>query len=340
MGVSHWHTPFFWEPLRTLEDIRLVAVSDPDPDAARSLADRSGCAWFVDHRDLLARSRPDFVFALAPHADMPSLGHDLIEARVGFALEKPCGTTRAHVARLRDAAAAAAFAAVPLAFRNSHLLRTICEAAKGETFRHLSFRFIAGPPQRYIDSGCEWMLDPGRAGGGCTINLAVHFFDLYALLTGSRPFVAGATMSNATYGLPVEDYSAVTLGGGGATGVVETGYTVPGPTGAFDLRFSLRSDRHYFTATGADAAGGDRLVIYAADGTMEVLHTPTSQVPYYAAFVRETLDRFRHGQPPVADLSDMSNAMEVVEAAYVAAGRRVPRREGDDPLAADQASGA
>jgi len=57
---------------------------------------------------------------------------------------------------------------------------------------------------------------------------------------------------------------------------------------------------------------------------MEILHTPTSQVPYYAAFVRETLDRFRHGQPPLADLSDMPNAMEVVEAAYLATGRRAP----------------
>ena len=168
------------------------------------------------------------------------------------------------------------------------------------------------------------MLNPGRAGGGRTINLAVHFFDLYALLTGGRPSVVGATISNATHGLPVEDYSAVTFSGGGADGVVETGHTVPGPTGSFDLRFSLRSDQHYFTATGADAAGGDRLVIYAAEGKMEILHTPTSQVPYYAAFVRETLDRFRHGQPPLADLSDMPNAMEVVEAAYLATGRRAP----------------
>lgn len=136
--------------------------------------------------------------------------------------------------------------------------------------------------------------------------------------------MVGATMSNATCGLSVEDYSAVSLSRGSADGVVETGYTVPGPTGSVDLRFSLRSGQHHVTATGADAAGDDHLVIYAADGTMEVLHTPTSQVPCYAAFVRQTLDRFRHGQPPLADVSDMSTAMEVVKAAYVAAGRRAP----------------
>ena len=325
IGAGHWHAPFYSEPLIGLEGARLCAVSDPSPGAARTLADRCGCSWLTDHRELLEVTRPDFVFALGPHADMPAIGQALIAAGTSFALEKPCGTTRTQVAGLRDSAAAAGlFAAVPLAFRYSKMIRIIREATGGDTFHHLSFRFIAGTPQRYLDAGCDWMLDPERAGGGCTINLSVHFFDLYALLTGSLPSVVGAVMSNAAYGLAIEDYSAVTLSGGGAYGVVETGYTLPAPTSVFDLRFSLRSKNHYYTATGADVAGRDRLVIYTADGEMEVVHTPTSQVPYYAEFVRDTLDRFRAGQPPVSDLSDMCNAMEVVEAAYVAAGRRMP----------------
>jgi len=324
IGASHWH-----EPLTRLEGVRLCAVSDPNARVGQAVANRCGCPWFADHRELLAVSRPDFAFALGPHADMPAIGHDLIAADVGFALEKPCGTTEGEVGRLRDSAAAAGvFAAVPLAFRCANLIRIIRETTQRDPFHYLSFRFIAGPPQRYLDSDCAWMLDPRQAGGGCTINLAVHFFDLYTLLTGSIPSVEAAVMSNAAYGLPIEDYSAVTLSGGGAAGVVETGYTLPAtPANAFDLRFSLRSKRHYFTATGADMAGGDRLVTYTMDGKTELVYTPASQVPYYADFVRDTLDRFRRDQSPVADLSDMSNAMEVVEAAYVAAGRRRPVRE-------------
>jgi predicted dehydrogenase len=328
IGASHWHAPFYFQPLIGLEGARLCAVSDPDSGVARAVAEGCGCPWFTDHRELLAVTRPDFAFALGPHADMPAIGHALIAAGVAFALEKPCGTAWAQVAGLRDSAVAAGFfAAVPLAFRCSDLTRIIRETANRDPFHYLSFRFIAGPPQRYLDSGCGWMLDPERSGGGCTINLAVHFFDLYTLLTGRIPSVVGALMSNEACGLAIEDYSAVTLRGGGASGVVETGYTLPGPTGSFDLRFSLRSNRHYFTATGADAAGADRLVTYTADGGTDVVFTPVSQVPYYTAFVRETLERFRHGQPPVADLSDMSNVMEVVEAAYIAAGRRRPVRE-------------
>ncbi len=331
IGAGHWHAPFYYEPLTRLEGARLCAVSDPSTAAARAVADRFACPWFVDYRELLAAARPDFVFALGPHADMPAIGHALIDAGIGFALEKPCGTTRGQVAGLRDAARAAGiFAAVPLAFRCADLIHRIRETAQGDAFHYLSFRFIAGPPRRYLDAGCEWMLDPERAGGGCTINLAVHFFDLFTLLTGQVPSVAGAVMSNAAYGLPIEDYSAVTLSGGGTSGVVETGYTLPAsPTSAFDLRFSLRSRRHYFTATGADAAGPDRLVTYTADGKMDVVGTPASQVPSYATFVRDVLECFRRGRPAMANLSDMCRAMEVVEAAYASAGRRAAAREED-----------
>lgn len=320
-GVSHWHAPFYYEPLVRLEGVRLCAVSDPDPGRAQVLAERYNCPWFADYRELLAVARPDFVFALGQHADMPAIGHALIDAGVGFALEKPCGTTLAQVVALRDSASAThVFASVPLAFRYSKLLQFIQETSGADAFCHMSFRFIAGSPQRYIDSGCAWMLDPRRAGGGCTINLAVHFFDIFKLLTGEIPTVVGAAMSNATHGLAIEDYSAVTLTAKGACGVVETGYTLPAPTAAFDLRFSLRSQRYYFTATGADVAGTDHLVTYVAEDDAQVVDTPASQVPYYAEFVRDTLHRFCQDQPPVADLADMCDAMQVLEAAYAAAG--------------------
>ena len=317
IGASHWHSKFYYEPLAELETAQLCAVSDPNPMVARTLGEQLQRPWFTDYRDLLEDMRPDFVFALGQHAEMPDIGQDLIDAGVAFALEKPCGVSYAQVAGLRDSAAAAGvFAAVPLAFRSSRLLREIQQIADGSRFHHLSFRFIAGTPQRYLDAGCSWMLDRDKAGGGCTINLAVHFFDLFALLTREAPRVVGAEMSNASYGLAVEDYSAVLLSGGGASGVVETGYTLPAPTSEFDLRFSLRSERHYFTATGADPVGPDRMVVHQIEGGNQVIHIPVSQVPHYRDFVFETLDSFRQGRPPVAGLDEMCAAMRVVESAY------------------------
>lgn len=329
IGASHWHSKFYYEPLIELESASLCAVSDPDPSVARHLGERLQCPWFTDHRDLLEDARPDFVFALGQHAEMAAIGQDLIDAGVAFALEKPCGISYSQVTRLRaSAVAVGAFAAVPLAFRCSRLLHSMQRMVDKGGFQNLSFRFIAGPPQRYRDSGCSWMLDPERSGGGCTINLAVHFFDLYALLTGEVPSVVGADMSNGSFGLPVEDYSAVLLGGGGAHGLVETGYALPVPTAEFDLRFSLRSDRYYFTATGADPLGPDRLVAYHVDGGVQVLSVPVSQVPHYGDFVTDTLDRFQQGRPPIAGLDEMCAAMGVVDSAYTHAGWGKMREKG------------
>jgi predicted dehydrogenase len=321
VGVSHWHARFYYEPLMEMEQVSLCAVGDPNPAVAQALAERLGCPWFTDYERLYEKARPDFVFALAPHDEMPAVARSLIAAGIGFSLEKPCGVTLRQVAELsRQAAERGLFVSVPFAFRCAEFIQRIRETVGTDRFAHMSFRFIAGTPQRYIDAGCDWMLDPLRSGGGCTMNLAVHFVDLFRVLTGVTPRVVGAAMSNSSYDLPIEDYSAIVLAAGDTYGVVETGYTLPAPTAVFDLRFSLRSKRHYFTATGADTSRPDQLVAYASEDDVEAVVTPVSQVPYYAEFVRQTLDRFRNGRQPVADLSDMCEVMQVIEAAYATAG--------------------
>ena len=40
------------------------------------------------------------------------------------------------------------------------------------------FSFVAGPPARYVDAGCSWVLDRSVSGGGCLYLLGVHFTDI------------------------------------------------------------------------------------------------------------------------------------------------------------------
>jgi predicted dehydrogenase len=179
------------------------------------------------------------------------------------------------------------------------------------------FSFISGPPERYRLLGCEWMLDPSRSGGGCTINLAGHLIDMFRLFTGSEPTVHSALMSNMSWGESIEDYSSILLRSVTATGVVETGYGYPGQLGTFDQLFSLRTANSYVVVRSND-------VIEITDANTfdsEVLHTPTGNFRWYPAFVAESLERFEQGRPPVADLHDLEAAMRVVDAAYAAAAR-------------------
>ena len=79
IGVSHWHLPNYLRPLQALPDVRVVAVSDPDPAVARDVADGIGADWSADYRELCDRVRPDFVFALGRHCDMAAQGEFLAD---------------------------------------------------------------------------------------------------------------------------------------------------------------------------------------------------------------------------------------------------------------------
>jgi predicted dehydrogenase len=312
IGVSHWHLDLYLPTLLELPDVAVVGVSDTDAGVARRLGERLGCAWSDSHERLLDTTSPDFVLALGEHAEMPGEAGLLLDRRIPFAMEKPCGTDAGQVRALAERAEAEdAFAAVPFVWRRSELLGVMRERFADADIDYLSFRWIAGTPARYTDSGCGWMLDPARSGGGCTINLSVHMIDLARVLFGDPVEVAGAVMGNVAYGLPVEDHSLVTLRSGGRLLHVETGYLVPAPHSTFDMRFSVKARDHYLIATGP----GDVEVI-GPDGAVERVRAHTTNVPHYPGFVRDVLRRVRVGEPPVASLTDMAAAMDLVQEAY------------------------
>jgi predicted dehydrogenase len=314
-GCSHWHLDLYLEPLLRSKGAEVVAVSDPDAACADAVATRVGCAAFTDHRELCARARPDLVVALGRHCDMAGVARFLLEEGVPFAMEKPCGLDAAEVGALaRLAAGRGSFAAVPFVWRQSELMDVLREVLAGDRLTNLALRWIAGPPDRYLRAGCAWMLDPALSGGGCTINLSVHLVDLLRFLTGEGVELTSAAMSNDAHGFPVEDHSVLTLRSGSATCLAETGYLYPGPTSVFDLRFSFRADEHYVIALGPE-----QVEVSQRDGSREVRHALTTNVPHYPVFVDDLLRRLQADQPPAAGLDDMTAVMEVVDRAYAIA---------------------
>ena len=313
IGVSHWHVPFYLDPCLALPGVTVVGVSDDDLARAAPVAAQAGCPAYADYRDMCAELRPDFAFALGRHCDMPALGRFLIEARIPFAIEKPCGTSLAEVHALAaQARAASAFAAIPFVFRYCGLLDAVREEAAGEAIHYLAFKFVGGLVDRYRQARCDWMLDRSTAGGGPLINLGVHFLDLCrVLLPGAHFEVAAATMSNAQAGLSIEDHAVVLLQGGGARCVIETGYLYPAPHSVFDMHYSIRTAGHYFAAR-------DATTLEISDDT-RARHTremPLINAPLYPTFVADTLRRLERGDKPIADLDDMTEAMRLVHDAY------------------------
>jgi predicted dehydrogenase len=239
----------------------------------------------------------------------------LLEEGIPFALEKPCGLNA------RDAATLAAleartgnFAAVPLVFRNGDFTARLQEmVAKG--VQYMSYRFIAGFPARYQKANCHWMLDPATAGGGSTINLGIHFFDLAVLLMGADVRVRQATMSNAAWGHGIEDYGLVVLERGNEVCVIETGYLYPAPTSTFDMHYAVRTPDAYLVAHDPET-----VELVRNSGERQMIATHTTNVAHYRTFMRDVLTRVRAGRPPLAKLADMVPIMRLVDDAYAKAG--------------------
>ncbi|WP_428029445.1 Gfo/Idh/MocA family protein [Ancylobacter sp.] len=315
IGASHWHLDLYLLPLLDHPEAELVGIADPDPGVVARLVERLGCAGDTDFRALCRRLRPDFVFALGRHVDMPEEARFLIDEGIPFALEKPCGLSAADVAPMAELAARkGAFAAVPLVFRNGDFAQHLESLKQEGDVSYASFRFIAGFPARYRQAGCDWMLDPSLSGGGCTINLAIHFFDLALRLLGPEVRVLNATMANHAWRERVEDYSVVTFERAGALCVVETGYLYPAPTSNFDMHYALRSPRSYTIAHDMQTVES-----LANDGTSRQWPSVTTNVPHYRTFVNDVLERVRTGKPPLANLSDMVPIMRLVDDAYAKA---------------------
>jgi predicted dehydrogenase len=313
IGVSHWHTPFFLDPVLAMADATIVGVSDPDLSRTEAAASKAKCPAFADYREMCARLKPDFAFALARHCDMAELARFLIDARIPFAMEKPCAISAAEANDIAASARAADhFAAVPYVFRYCPIIDTIREVASGEALHYLMFKFVGGMVDRYRQQRVEWVIDRAQSGGGPLLNLGVHFLDLCrVLLNGADLTVTGAMMSNRAEHLTIEDHAVVLMEGGGARCMVETGYLYPAPNSVFDMHYSVRTERHYFAARDNGA-----LEIMTMDRQRSVREMKLTNVFFYPEFVRDTLQRLRDGRKPIADLTDNAVAVALVEAAY------------------------
>lgn len=312
-GASHWHTPLYLEPLLRLPGAILTGVCDPDERVASKLAEKHGCKHATSLEQLCSDERPDLVFVLGRHSTMAPAASYLIAERIPFVVEKPAGIDLREVERIaREAEAAKLFAAVPFVFRTCGFINAIREHAADEAVLFASFKLIAGLTSRYHEAGCAWMFDRREAGGGTLTNLGVHFLDLMQMLTSVEgTHVSSAEFANFSREGDVEDFAAVVLRNGKAIGHIETGYLYPAPTGVFDMHFSVRTERHYFTATGPG-----EIEICDLKGSRRRIPGTTTNIEVYPDFVADVVRRVRDGLPPVANLTDMANVMRLLDSAY------------------------
>ena len=317
--VSHWHSLYdaaYLRHLAAMPDVRLVGLSDPSPEI---LAHRAGALGrpptFADYRAMLAEVRPDFVIALGRHSGMAETANHLLDQGLPFLMEKPVGINAGEVRGVADKAARkGAFAAVPLYQRFHPFVtraRRMLEEGRFGPLSHLYFRVNRPTSARYPAWGSPWMLDPAQVGGGCLRNLGSHGLDLFLYLTGEGARLTGAQVSHAALGQRVEDYASVLVRStGGVLGTIEVGNTVP--RDATDGEWKI---------AGRDA------ILRLVDGTMRLATAEGEETapcvppePLSLTGLRDALDRWRRGAPPMTSVSDSLAVAELIDQAYMLAG--------------------
>lgn len=316
-GVGHWHAGMHAAAAR-VAGAEIVAAWDPASTRATEFASAHRCPAVGTIDEALAL-RPDLAVVMGRPAEMVALAERFVDERLPVLVEKPVGVSGAMLRPLAEAAErAGAFAAVALAHRVGPLpgeVRVLGQAGRLGTLSHSRFCLINGPPERYVNDGCGWVLDAAVSGGGALRNLGLHGVDAFLGLVGEQEVaVEHVTFGRPLHGTPVEDYALVVLqAADGTIGIVEAGYTFASMTGgSFEWRVSAKN------ATLIDT--GDRLRVATLDDgqTRELVATPLGR--RYDALMADTIDRVRSRRKPVVSLMDHWRAMDLVDRCYAGDG--------------------
>jgi predicted dehydrogenase len=319
IGVSHWHSLFDSAYLRHLADLpghELVGVQDPVREiAAKRSAALGGVPAFTDYADMLHKTRPDFVIALGRHRDMAAIAHHLLDEGYPFLMEKPMGVNAAEVEGVAaKAKAKGAFVAVPLIQRWGAFYaraRQLRDDGQLGTLSHFYFRLNRPGSARYPGWDAAWMLDPTISAGGCLRNLGSHGLDLYLALVGESAEVTGAQVSRRALGAPVDDYASVLLrSAGGVLGTIEVGNLFP--------RDGTDGESKLAGSGGILVERDGVLTLQTSAGASTEPAEPAEPLAKLA--LREILDRWRRGVPPLVSVHDLVPVVRLIDRAYALAG--------------------
>ena len=314
--VSHWHSLYdaaYLRVLSALPDVELVGLHDPDAAVvAKRARELGGPPTFTDYREMLARTKPDFVVALGRHSGMAATAHYLLDHGFSFMMEKPMGLNAGEVSEIADKVVARnAFVALAFPQRYSPFVararRMLADGAFGP-LSHLYFRLNRPTSARYPAWDSPWMLDPAEAGGGCLRNLGPHVLDMFLHLTGDEATVTGAQLSHHALGQRVEDFASVLLrSASGTLGVVEVGNTVP----------YAGSDSEW------KVAGRDAILVHYHDDTMRLITAKGEEIiparpaeALYPTAVRDIVEHWRRGEPPPVSVHDCLRVVRLIDQAY------------------------
>jgi predicted dehydrogenase len=345
VGLSHYHVTGWVETIEGFPDeLEIVALYDPDPERARTLAPthhdpslRAGLgegyrATPVETTldDLVERHDLDLALVTLPNAQAPAAIEHLARAGIHLLVDKPAARSAAEARAAFGAVRAAGVrAVVGLTRRYSPAARSARElVAGGRLGRLITAEAIFAASSVRVRDPANPLFDPDLSGGGILGWLGIHDIDCLLWLAAERVVeVSAMTGRVGSDGLRVEDVASVALRfEGGAVATVHHAYALPAR--GYRSRLALRG-----LEASIELGLDDEVVLLTAgvDGfvqeerrTFDVPPAPGYGASGRAA-VRDLLDAIREEREPAATGEALVDALEVIDAAYESAraGRHV-----------------
>jgi len=195
--------------LKTARLAELTAVCDTREDRAKHAAERYGCRYYTDYKEMLDKEDLDAVHICTPHYLHPIITVYAANHGVHVLTEKPMSIALADADRMIDACRQN-HVTLGVIFQNRYnagsvLIKKTLES--GELGRILSGRFRVNwyRPDTYYSSS-DWKGTWDKEGGGVLINQAIHTMDLMRWFMDSPIEYVDANISNRAHaGVEVED---------------------------------------------------------------------------------------------------------------------------------------
>ncbi|HRW05250.1 MAG TPA: Gfo/Idh/MocA family oxidoreductase [Caldilineaceae bacterium] len=208
-GIVSAHMPAY----RDLDNVVIVGGADVSATAGQARADELDCPFFLDHRQMLAETKPDVTVVLTPHPFHAAIAIDALNAGSHVLVEKPMAV------QVRDADAM-----IAAADKNNRLLAVNFQQRfrpEVEAARHLIQSGQLGEIQRVTQvepwlrtvayyKSAGWRGTWKGEGGGVLMNQAPHSLDLLCHLAGMPKRVV-AWNRTVRHSIEVEDSSMAML---------------------------------------------------------------------------------------------------------------------------------
>jgi predicted dehydrogenase len=251
--------------LSEMDDVRVVAGSDPTEPARESFETEHGLPVHADYETMLDEHAVDAVSIVTPHTLHTGQVTACLERGLHVHVEKPMTTDLEEAAALVERAEADDLV-LQVGYqrhfdpRFREMKRLIDEGRIGEP--HMAACYLEQDWLSVAEG--TWRVEPGLSGGGQLYDSGSHLFDALLWTTGTTPRTVAATIDDRGHDVDVNAALALTLDREQGSMTASVGVTGDGPTGP-DTGEGL----FVWGTDGAVEFDGERIAVTEGDVTYE-----------------------------------------------------------------------